>query len=247
MTSAGTSRGAPQRGEPKWADSARVRKFSDDSHAIVVPSVPGIERKAEGASIDAEAVPKPSLGWVAGVRRKPVMPCAERTARRVAWASAERRPFQIGVLLVSRLDRIQSDEARRERRWTFDEAGDAGQTAEPAQIARISGVGRALAGDHWRHAGRTSLLRPLARRALDAPDFCNLGPFLGREAHDATPRGSAVVPRLGGTPSFTAPSSLALAVSSSFLSARASPGERAQKSLSAWRLMLSNQSSSAED
>jgi hypothetical protein len=56
----------------------------DDVDAIPAKLVGGIERKAKTADIDVEAVPELPLSRVASVRRKPVMPRAERTTSRVA-------------------------------------------------------------------------------------------------------------------------------------------------------------------
>ena len=78
----------------------------DDVGAVLADLVGGIERTAKVADIDVEAVPELPLSRVAGVRRQPVMPRAERATRRVARAFAESRPPQVGVLLMSGLNMV---------------------------------------------------------------------------------------------------------------------------------------------
>jgi hypothetical protein len=99
----------------------------DDVDAIPAKLVGGIERKAKTADIDVEAVPELPLSRVASVRRKPVMPRAERTTSRVARAFAESRTLQVGVHLVSSLDWVRDCRAEPAPRSSLNQAGDAGQ------------------------------------------------------------------------------------------------------------------------
>jgi hypothetical protein len=57
----------------------------DDVGAVLADLVGRIERATKVADIDVEAVPELALSRVASVRRKPVMPGAERTTSR-GWA-----------------------------------------------------------------------------------------------------------------------------------------------------------------
>ena len=103
------------------------RKSTDDSRAVLAKLVSGIERAAEVADVDIEAVPELPLSRVASIWRKPVMPCAERTARRVARSFAESWPPQVGVLLVSGLDGICRGRTGPAPWFSFNQASDAGQ------------------------------------------------------------------------------------------------------------------------
>ena len=100
----------------------------DDVGAVLADLVGGIERTANLADIDAETVPELPLSRVASVRRKPVMPRAERTTSRVARSFAESWPPKVGVLLVSSLDWVRdSSRTGPAPRFSLDQAGDAGQ------------------------------------------------------------------------------------------------------------------------